>query len=98
MFIVLLEFADQRAQAAKFMDGHREWIQRGFDEGVFLLAGSLQPGRGGTIVAHATTRAELQRRVDADPFVIERVVSAQIHEVAPSKVDERLQFLLGGAA
>ncbi len=26
------------------MLGHNGWIKRGFDDGVFLLAGSLQPG------------------------------------------------------
>ncbi len=32
------------------MDGHNEWIKRGFDEGVFLMVGSLQPNLGGAIV------------------------------------------------
>ena len=44
-----------------------------------------------------TSRAELQERVDADPFVVEGVVSARILEITPSKADERLQFLLARA-
>ena len=45
MFIVLLRFA-QRDRAAQAMQGHKQWLQRGFDDGVFLLAGSLQPDLG----------------------------------------------------
>jgi uncharacterized protein YciI len=76
------------------MDGHKEWLKRGFEDGVFLLAGSLQPNRGGGIVAHNTSLPELQRRVSDDPFVVERVVTAEILEIAPSRADARLQFLL----
>ena len=94
MFIVLLNFADNKAKASQFMEGHKDWLKRGFDDGVFLLAGSLQPNRGGGIVAHNTSLPDLQRRVNNDPFVVENVVTAEILEVTPSKADARLQFLL----
>ena len=95
MFIVLLKFSGNKGQASQFMEGHNEWIRRGFDDGVFLLVGSLQPNLGGGIVAHNTTLSELQSRVNNDPFVAEDVVSAEILEITPSKADERLTFLLG---
>lgn len=93
MFIVTLKFSDNKAQAGQFMDGHKEWIKRGFDDGVFLLAGSLQPNLGGGIVAHNTTLPDLQARVNDDPFVMQNIVSADILEIAPAKIDERLKFL-----
>lgn len=94
MFIVLLTFSDNRAQASRFMEGHKAWIKRGFDDGVFLLVGSLQPNLGGGIMAHNTTLADLRSRVNDDPFVAERVVTAEILEIAPSRADERLTFLV----
>jgi len=94
MFIVTLNFSDNKSQASQFMEGHKEWIKRGFDEGVFLLVGSLQPNLGGGIVAHNTSLSDLQSRVNDDPFVAENVVSAEILEITPSKADERLEFLL----
>ena len=94
MFIVLLEFSGNKGQASQFMEGHKEWIERGFDDGVFLLAGSLLPNLGGGIVAHNTSLSDLQNRVNDDPFVAENIVSAEILEIAPSRTDERLEFLL----
>jgi uncharacterized protein YciI len=94
MFIVLLRFSNNKGQASRLMEGHKEWIKRGFDDGVFLMVGSLQPNAGGGIVAHNTSLAELQSRVSADPFVAENIVSAEILEIAPSRTDERLSFLL----
>ncbi len=95
MFVVLLRFSSAKDQASQFMEGHKEWIQRGFDDGVFLLVGSLQPNSGGGIVAHNTSLSDLQNRVNDDPFVAENVVSAEILEITPSKTDERLKFLSG---
>ena len=95
MFIVLLKFSDNRGQAGRFMDGHNDWIRRGFDDGVFLLVGSLRPNLGGGIIAHNTSLQDLQSRVNDDPFVAENIVAAEILEIAPSKTEERLEFLLG---
>lgn len=94
MFIVLLKFSQNKSKASQFMEGHKEWIKRGFDDGVFLLAGSLQPNLGGGIVAHNTSPSDLQGRVNTDPFVVEQVVNAEILEITPSKADTRLNFML----
>jgi len=94
MFIVLLRFAGNRGQAGRFLDGHKAWLQRGFDDGVFLVAGSLRPDLGGAILAYGTSLADLQVRVSEDPFVAEGVVSAEVLDMVPARAQERLRFLL----
>jgi uncharacterized protein YciI len=94
MFVVLLRFSANELAAGQHMSGHEEWITRGFQDGVFLLSGSIQPGPGGVVLAHDTSLADLDSRVNADPFVAEDVVSAQIIEIAPGMADDRLKFLL----
>ena len=94
MYIVFLRFSANKSQAGQFMESHKAWVKRGFDDGVFLLAGSLEPGLGGGILAHNTSLTDLQARVNGDPFVAEDVVKAEIIELDPGKADERLQFLV----
>ena len=94
MHIILLKFSADKSRAGQLMEGHKEWLRRGFDEGVFLLAGSLEPGLGGGILAHNASSQDLQRRVNEDPFVVEGVVKAEILELDPGKADKRLQFLV----
>ena len=94
VFIVLLSFSDNRSSAGQFMEGHNAWIERGFDDGVFMLVGSLQPDKGGAIVAHNTSLSELENRVSEDPFVAENVVTPEILEISPARADAQLQFLL----
>jgi len=95
MFIVLLKFSGNKSQAGQFMEGHNAWIKRGFDDGVFLLVGSVRPNVGGGILAHNTSLPHLQVRLNEDPFIAQDVVSAEIFEIAPSRTDERLAFLAG---
>lgn len=94
MFVVLLKFSSNKGQAGQFMEAHRQWIQRGFDDGVFLLAGNLQPSLGGAILVQNTSRSRLVARVNEDPFIAQNIVSAEIIEIAPSRADARLEFLL----
>ncbi|MEH6542297.1 MAG: YciI family protein [Porticoccaceae bacterium] len=95
MFVVLLRFSDNKSKAGEFMEGHNKWIKRGFDDGAFILVGSLQPNLGGSVIAHNESLSELRERVNNDPFVTENIVSAEILEIEPKKVDDRLNFLMG---
>lgn len=95
MFIVLLKFSHNKSLAGRLMEGHNAWIQRGFDEGIFLLVGSLQPALGGAILAQASNLDEIQKFVQDDPFVAEGVVNAEVLEIDPNRTDDRLKFLLG---
>lgn len=96
MFVVLLRFGENRAMAAEYMEAHNSWLQSGFDDGVFLLAGSIVPGAGGGVLAHNSSLEEIEARVKQDPFVIHEVVNAEVIEISPARADERLQFLLKG--
>lgn len=95
MFVVTLRFSANKAKAPVLMQAHNDWIKVGFDDGVFLMTGSLKPGLGGVVLAHGETRDEIEIRLRADPFVVEDVVTADILEIAPGRADDRLAFLMG---
>jgi uncharacterized protein YciI len=93
MFIVLLRFSNAKSRASELMAAHNEWIERGFEEGVFLLVGSVQPSLGGAILVRNASRGDLAARIREDPFVIHDVVKAEVLEVSPSRTDPQLAFL-----
>lgn len=94
MFVIFLKFAD-KSRAAASMEAHKQWIAKGFDDGVFLVVGSLQPDAGGAILVNDLNRDEVDKRIADDPFVVEGVVQAEVHEISPARTDPRLQFLMG---
>jgi uncharacterized protein YciI len=93
MFVVFLRFGVQREWAPALKAAHSDWLEKGFADGVFLVAGALQPAAGGVILAHGEGRAALEARVAADPFVAEGIISVEIVEIAPGRTDPRLAFL-----
>lgn len=95
MYVVLLRFGPNRAQAPTLMESHNAWIGRGIADGVFAVVGSLAPNLGGAIVAHGTARPALEQRIAEDPFVAAGVVTPEILEISPTRVDDRLAFLAG---
>ncbi len=94
MFVVLLKFSTNKANASQFMDGHNSWLKDGFANGIFLLAGTIQPKLGGAILAHNATLEQIQVIVKEDPFVSEGIVTAEIIEITPSKAVPQMDFLL----
>ena len=94
MFIILLKFGPNKASAPTHMEGHNAWLKQGFEAGHFLLAGSLQPGLGGGILAQAPDRAAVEALLAEDPFVAEGVVEPEVHELSPARADDRLAFLV----
>ncbi|PRD45166.1 hypothetical protein C5748_02795 [Phyllobacterium phragmitis] len=93
MFVTFLRFAENRGAAPEFMAAHNDWIAKGFADGVFLCVGSLQPTAGGAILAHGESRAAHETRIAADPFVLQGIVTAEIHEIDPKRTHPALDFL-----
>jgi len=93
MFIITLKFSNNKSQAAQFMQEHNAWIKHGFDQGVFLLTGSIQPSLGGVIIAIGVLKQALEDIVSADPFVREDIVQPEIMEIKPSQMTEELKTI-----
>ncbi|WP_341676239.1 YciI family protein [Niveibacterium sp. SC-1] len=98
MFVVLLRFAAHKDQAPQHMSAHNAWLRQGFDEGVFLLAGSLAPGAGGAILAAHCSAEALEARIAQDPFVVAGVVAPEVVAITPGRTDPRLAFLAQASA
>ena len=94
MFLIQLEFSTNKADAPRHMEGHNAWLRRGFDDGVFLVAGSLRSSQGGAVLAAGVSLEGLRERVGQDPFVAHDVVRPTIIEFGAAKADPRLQFLV----
>jgi len=94
MFIIFLRFSDNKSHAKNFMQAHNDWITEHVNSGVFLMVGTLEPKQGGCILANTENRETIEAIITQDPFVTENIVTAEILEISPSKVNERLNFLL----
>ena len=93
MFIVQLKFSTNKTAAPEFMAAHNDWITEGFNDGVFQCVGSLVPAAGGALLAIGESQEELEARINADPFVQNDVVIAEITEIDVKKTVPALDIL-----
>lgn len=94
MFVVLLNYIKPLSEVDRFVGEHREFLERHYASGHFLLSGRKEPRTGGVILAVAGTRAEVESIIRSDPFHRERIASYEIVEFIPSMSAERLAGLI----
>lgn len=93
MFLILLHYRKPLAEVDRFVGEHREFLERHYAAGHFLLSGRREPRTGGVILAKAVSRAELDAVIRADPFYRERIAEYEIVEFLPSMAAGELEHL-----
>lgn len=78
MFLVLLRYERPLAEIDRLMPDHVAFLEKGFEQGLFLLAGRRDPREGGVILARAPSAEALAGLMELDPFVREGVASFEI--------------------
>ncbi|MCC8932460.1 YciI family protein [Rhizobium sp. 'Codium 1'] len=94
MFILSLTYVKPTEEADRFMAPHMDWVNAGYDSGMFLASGRKVPRTGGMILAQGD-RAEIEAYVAADPFAAEGVAVYEITEVAVTRTAPGLDGLKG---
>ena len=87
MQVILLKFGPNKSDAPQHMDGHKDWIKEGLDDGVFHLVGSLDIG-GGFILANEKNKSALEDRLAKDPFVEHDIVSVETYQIDINQTSE----------
>jgi uncharacterized protein YciI len=64
---------------------HRVWLQKGYDQGLFLCSGPKIPPTGGYLVARAETVEVLQTMFEEEPLNKEGLASFTFTEFDPVK-------------
>ena len=95
MFVILIRYKVPLTQIDAALADHRGWLDKGYDDGIFILAGPQNPRSGGVILAHNTSREDLRARLLTDPFYHQGLADFEIIDMIARKADPRLAFLLG---
>jgi uncharacterized protein YciI len=94
MFVVLLTYTQPLAEVDALVPAHREFLQRMYQAGTFLLSGRKEPRDGGVILGNAASAQELESVLAQDPFHVHGVASYQIIEFIPTMAAPALQSLV----
>lgn len=92
MFILSLTYVKPMEEADRLMQPHMDWVNEGYDRGMFLATGRKNPRTGGVILARGE-RAEVEAYVAADPFTVEGVAVYEVTEVSVTRTAAGLEAL-----
>jgi uncharacterized protein YciI len=84
MFILHLTYIKPVSDIDRLIPDHRNYLERHYASGHFLLSGRREPRTGGVIIARAQSRAEIEAIVAQDPFSSQGVAEYEIVEFLPS--------------
>jgi DNA-3-methyladenine glycosylase len=96
MFVIKITYPDPNdlSKVEQFLTEHRAFLNKYYQEGVFLMAGPCQPRAGGIIISLLNNKAQLEQILQEDPFYTEKVANYDLIEFMPSGCHSILQPLL----
>jgi uncharacterized protein YciI len=94
MFLLLSRYVKPLDEVERWLPEHRQFLDRHYAAGRFLVSGPLEPRTGGVIMTFPMARAELDAILAEDPFVREGVSEYDILEMRPTKRHDVLSGLL----
>ncbi|THV21521.1 YciI family protein [Peteryoungia ipomoeae] len=92
MFILSLTYVKPSEDADRLMQPHMDWVNAGYESGLFLASGRKNPRTGGVILAKGD-RAAIETYAASDPFVIEGIAICDVTEVVVSRAAAGLEGL-----
>ncbi len=77
--LILLEYVRPLGEVDALMEAHVAFLERGFAEGVFLVAGRREPRTGGVILCRGIAE-DIEALAQTDPFVTSGVATVEVVE------------------
>ncbi|GGK15816.1 hypothetical protein GCM10007962_07590 [Yeosuana aromativorans] len=94
MFIINLTYKTQLDKIDQYLNEHIDFLNEQYELENFLVSGRKIPRTGGIILSKASSKLELEKIIEKDPFKINELADYEITEFVPSKTSEELKFLI----
>lgn len=94
MFVSTLTYVVDLARIEEALPEHVAWLDRQYAEGVTILSGRQHPRVGGVILWRSAERADVETRIEEDPFVAQGLATVSLVEFRPTKAAPGLESLI----
>jgi uncharacterized protein YciI len=85
MFLLLSRYLKPTEEIDRVLPAHREFLDRYYKSGLFIVSGPLNPRSGGVILTADCTRDTIDAALAEDPFVREAISEYEIVEFKATK-------------
>ncbi|MCZ9884708.1 YciI family protein [Arthrobacter sp. B2a2-09] len=91
LFVIDLTYLADIVEVERYLDEHRDFLERQYKAGIFLASGRKEPRTGGVILASGT-RSAIADALEDDPFKKHHVAEYSITEFVPTKTSPELEM------
>lgn len=97
MFAVILTYLKPLDEVLSYRPAHTDHLKKYYQSGHFIVSGMQSTKDGGFILANASSKEELQKIVDEDPFLIHEIAKSHIIEFETRWYSEQMKpFIQSG--
>ncbi len=89
-FIILIHYTESIEKINEIRPRHREFLERGYTDGIVLYSGPRVPRTGGLIAARGNTAEEVKTFFSNDPYQKEKAAEYEFIEFEPVHYQEFL--------
>ena len=90
-FIILIHYIDTVDRINEIRPRHREFLEKGYSEGIVLFSGPQVPRTGGLIAARGKSTDEVKKFFSEDPYQKEKAAEYQFIEFEPVHYQEFME-------
>lgn len=90
-FVVFIHYDVPLEKIDSIVQDHRNFLQQGYESGMLLMSGPLNPRNGGLVVCRATDAQEVISFFENDPYHLNNFAHYEIVEFNPVKHQSFLQ-------
>lgn len=94
MYLLLLNYIAPVEKIDSILEDHRIFLDKYYSMNKFVCSGRRNPRTGGVILCNASNRDEINKIINEDPFLINKVVEYEVIEFIPTKYTEGFEAFL----
>jgi uncharacterized protein YciI len=98
MYVLLVKYLKPLDEVERLTPAHREFLDRYYRQGKFIVSGPREPRSGGVIIADVENELEAMKIIVEDPYFIQKVADYELIRFTPTRHDPRFAPFLDGAA
>lgn len=89
MYIVLLSYIKPIEEVERWIDLHIEFLDKYYEEGLFIFSGRRDPRTGGVILVNTDSEEKIQQIIREDPFHQNEIALYDTVKFTPTKYDPK---------
>jgi uncharacterized protein YciI len=95
-FIIEITYTSELSKIEEVLQDHRNFLQSGYDNGMLLCSGPMNPRTGGILIARAENDLAIKEFLIHDPYNVNELVEYRIVEFNPVKSQNFMENWIKG--